>query len=248
MTMPYIPPPAARSTGLTGIRSVAGFRAQFRRGLPAVTGQSATLTRASTGTITDSAGATITVGHSMPRFESRTYDGAPAIGLRLATDDLSYPCQWLPGTGTLYIDFIEVGTLAVADAGLVAIANAGATGGVLYVRRNGAGGYGCAVGNGTDTATADLSTGNPSVGETARICCQVEDSGTEQRVRLISFVGGVTTTTAWSAWITRTATWGSGAVLRLNRVGADWVQGSTWVRDVAWFPGLVSPAAAAASL
>ncbi|WP_196299833.1 hypothetical protein, partial [Streptococcus pneumoniae] len=81
-----------------------------RLSLTALTGQPWTLTRASTATFTDSAGVTVTAAHTMPRYESRSYSGAPSIGLRVSTEDLTTPWDALPSTSTYLIEGIDLGT------------------------------------------------------------------------------------------------------------------------------------------
>lgn len=242
MTLPYIPPRAERSTGVSGIRSVTRFRAQYRRGtLTALTGQAATLTRASTGTILDSNGATITVGHSMPRFESRTWTTDPAIGLRLAADDLTYPCEWVPERGTLYVSFAEAGTRTTANAGLAYIGNDAVSGARLILDSTGTN-YRATIHNGTTSVSVTAASATPTTGQPCHALLQLDDDGMDWRIRLILDVPTATGDewTAWSSTIARAATWGSGAKARANRTGSGGTQGSTWLRDWGWWPGLVT--------
>ena len=75
----------------------------------------------------------------------------------------------------------------------------------------------------------------------ARLLLQLEDTGGNQRVRLILRVGsGSDTTTAFSSTVARASAWGAGAKLRANRVGSAGTQGNTWIRQIAWCPGLRS--------
>ena len=241
MSALYLPPPASRATAAPTLRSLARFRVQYRRGLDALTGQTATLTRASTATLIDSAGATVTVGHAMPRYEARTWIDDAAVGLRLSADDLTYPCEWPPETGTLYVALSEAGTRTTANAGLVAIVNDGVSDARLVLDSDGSN-YRATLHNGTTSASVTASSVAPTTGQPCEIALQLDDDGTDMRVRMILAIPMTAgeEITAWSSAITRAAAWGSGAKLRLNRTGSAGTQGSTWLRDVAWFPGLVS--------
>jgi len=240
MTLPFIPPVLQRESAPPRLKASARFRVQARRGLDALTGQAATLVRASTATITDSAGATVTIGHSMPRLESRTWLGAPAIGVRLGTDDLTYPLDWLPETGTLFVEGINLGTAQTNGRGLVYLGRDDATGARLVVRGTGttlavdfinAGGL-------TSTATLGSAVAN---GAAFHLVVQLDDDGTNQRVRIGGAVNG--TPVALSAYGTaraRAAAWGTEARCRVNRVGSAGSQGDVWLRQLAWHAGLLT--------
>lgn len=225
------------------IRSVSRFRWQARRGeLEAVTAQVGTLVRAATGTAVDSAGVTYTAGHSMPRWESRTWaNDRAALGLRLAADDLTWPVNWLPERASVLLELAEAGTRTTAGAGLLYLGRDDQTGARLILDSDGTN-YRATIHNGTSSASATLATATPTTGQLARLVLQLDDDGTNQRVRLAltPVATGVTSETAWSSTVTRAAAWGSGALLRLNRVGSAGTQGSTWVRQVAWMPGLLT--------
>jgi hypothetical protein len=239
MAIPYIPPRATRSDAAPAMRATSRLRAQFRRGLTAITGQVATFTRAATGTLLDSRGATVTAVHSMPRYESRTWEGSASIGLRLSTDDCTYPCDWAPETGTYYVELVEAGTRTTAGAGLLYVGNDGQTGARLTLDSDGTN-YRATIHNGTSSQSISLASATPTTGQAARIAVQIEDTGGNQRVRLLLRVAGVNTITAWSSTVTRAAAWGTGATVRLNRVGSAGTQGSTWVRQVAYSAGLLT--------
>lgn len=239
-----LPARAVRRVTQPGLVSVSRFRWQARRGsLDGITGQTGTLVRAATGTAVDVTGTTYTAGHSMPRWENRDFLTGGAryeLGLRLAADDLTWDANWLPETGTLYVEFSEEGTRTTANAGLVYVGNDGQTGGRLILDSSGTN-YRATIHNGTTSQSVSLATATPTTGQMARLAVQLEDTGGNQRVRLLLSVnGGTVTTTAYSSTVTRTATWGTGARVRLNRVGSAGTQGNTWVRQVAWAPGLLS--------
>jgi hypothetical protein len=239
-------PVAARSVRRAAgpvIRSVSRFRWQARSAeLEAVTAQVGTLVRAATGTAVDSAGVTYTAGHSMPRWEVRTWAGdRPALGIRLAADDLTWPCNWVPERASVLIELAEAGTRTTAGAGLLYLGRDDQTGARLIVDSDGTN-YRATIHNGTSSASATLATATPTSGQLARLVVQLDDDGTNQRVRLAltPVATGITTETAWSSTVARAAAWGSGATLRLNRVGSAGTQGSTWIRQVAWMAGLLT--------
>lgn len=235
---------AVRRAIAPALVSVSRFRWQARRGtLEAVTGQTGTLTRAATGTALDITGTTYTAGHSMPRWENRDFSSGGSryeLGLRMAADDLTWDANWVPETGSLLVEFSEEGTRTTANAGLVYLGNDGQTGARLILDSNGTN-YRATIHNGTTSQSVTLSTATPTTGQMARLLVQLEDTGGNQRVSLTLRVGaGADTAAGFSATVTRAATWGTGAKLRLNRVGSAGTQGSTWVRQVAWCPGLLT--------
>lgn len=242
----FLPTPArgVRRAIAPTLTSVSRFRWQARRGtLDAITGQVGTLTRANTGTAVDITGVTYTARHSMPRWENRDFLAGGAryeLGLRMSTDDLTWDANWRPETGTLYVEFSEEGTRTTAGAGLVYLGNDGQTGGRLILDSDGTN-YRATIHNGTTSQSVSLATATPTTGQMVRLAVQLADTGVNQIVRLLLSVnGGTVTTTAYSSTVARTATWGTGARLRLNRTGNAGTQGSTWVRQVAWAPGLLS--------
>lgn len=241
----YAPVPARSVRGAAGpvIRSVSRFRWQARSAeLEAVTAHVGTLVRAATGTAVDSAGVTYTAGHSMPRWEVRTWAGdRPALGIRLAADDLTWPCNWVPERASVLVELAEAGTRTTAGAGLLYLGRNDQTGARLILDSDGTN-YRATIHNGTTSASATLATATPTSGQLARLVVQLDDDGTNQRVRLAltPVATGITTETAWSSTVARAAAWGSGATLRLNRVGSAGTQGSTWIRQVAWMAGLLT--------
>ncbi len=232
------PARAVRRQNAPVLTAVSRFRWQGRFGeLNALTGQAGTLVRAATGTAVDANGTTYTAGHSMPRWESR----AAQLGLRLAADDLTWPCNWVPEQATILIDFSEAGTRTTSGAGLLYIGNDAQSGGRLIVDAS-SNQYRATIHNGTTSQSVSLATSTPTTGQQARLLVQLDDDGTNQRVRLLLGIVGVSgeTITAWSSTVARTATWGAVAKVRANRVGSAGTQGSTWVREIAWVPGLLS--------
>lgn len=235
-----IPSPTTRRAGAPDIQPRALFRWQARTvATAALTGHTATLTRAATGTAVDSAGTTYTAAHSMPRWESRTYGSSARLGLRLAADDLEWPVLFTPRTASLLVECSEAGTRTTSGAGLLYVGNDAQTGARWLIDSSGTN-YRATIHNGTTSVSATLATATPTTGQGARLLMQVEDSGTTWRVRLTLSIAGVIgeTTTAWSSTITRAAAFGTTTKLRLNRVGSSGTQGSTWVAQVAVVAGL----------
>ena len=178
----------------------------------------------------------------MPRWENRAWSGGSRyeLGLRMTTDDLTWGANWLPETATLYVEFSEEGTRTTSGAGLVYVGRDDQTGARVLIDAS-SNQYRATIDNGTTSQSVSLATTTPTTGQMARLALQLEDDGTNQRVRLLlSIAGGATTTTAWSSTVTRAAAFGTGAKLRVNRVGSAGTQGNTWIRQVAWCPGLLT--------
>jgi hypothetical protein len=241
------PARAARATSAPTLRSRAFFRWQAkRRSLDALTGQAGTLVRASVSTALDSNGDTITVPYGRPRWEWRDWSGsgdADTIGLRMTTDDLTWPVAFLPAAMTVMVEGCELGTLADSGA-LVYLGNDGQTGARYLIESSGTY-YRATLNDGASTNTVTLATAAPAEGQVFRAVgqLQVSDDGTEIRHRLLLDVlrtPGVIETD-WSAWLAMPAAWGSGYKLRVNRKGSAGTQGDTWLRQVALEPSILTP-------
>lgn len=238
------PARAVRRAGAPVLASSALFHWQARRLSPyALTGQVGTLVRASTGTAVDGLGTTWTAQHSMLRHEARDWSGTgvrDTLGLRMTTDDLAWPVNFLPGQGTLYIEFAEVATIS-ASATLVYLGNDAISGARLTVDSAGTY-YRAILTDGSTSETVTLAAAAPTADQCARLAVQVQfsDDLTQWRHRLLLDVlrDTVDEATAWSTYQTAPAAWGATTRVRLNRAGSAGTQGSTWVRDVAWFPEL----------
>lgn len=240
-----IPARAVRRQTAPTLAPLARFRWQARRAsLDALTGQTGTLVRAATGTAVDSGGTTYTAAHSMPRWESRDYWNTgtrDTLGLRLAADDLTWAYNGTPEASTLLVEFSEAGTRTTSGAGLLYLGNDGQTGARLLVDAS-SNQYRATIHNGTTSQSVSLATTTPTTDQGAMLAVQLDDDGTEWRVRLLLRVHptGTDTVTAWSTALTRAASWGSTTKLRANRVGSAGTQGSTWIRQIALVPGLLS--------
>jgi hypothetical protein len=216
------------------------MRVDYARGLDAITGQAATLTRPSAATLVDSAGATVTVPHSRPRREARTFRGAQAVGLRVTTDDVTYPCTLLPESGTLLVEGVNLGTAQAANAGLLYIGRDDATGARLFVRGTGTTFAVDFFNAANEVSTAVLGLAVPN-GADFQLVAQLEDAAGAMRVRLGGAVNGAAV--AFSAFGTaraRAAAWGTDARVRVNRGGSAGVQGNAWLAGFAWSAGALT--------
>lgn len=239
MSVPLLPPPASARLGVPRLRPLALDQWQAHRlSLTAVTGQAGTLTRAGTATFVDSSGATITAVHSMPRWESRTWNGAPAVGLRMTTDDLSWPLTWSLQTMTILVEGVNLGTAQTSGHGLLYVGLDAGTGNRLVLRGTGTTiAADLIIGANTSTATFPSAIAN---GDAFQLLLEVEDNGTTQRIRLGGTDNGVAVGfSAFGTAIARGA-FPAGATVRLNRVGSAGAQGSAWFRRRAMYPGLLS--------
>ena len=238
--MIHIPPPTTRHAGAPDVRARALFRWQARTlTTTALTGQDGALVRAASGTAVDSAGATYTAVHSMPRWESRTFGDGARVGLRLGADDLAWPVSLSPRTATVVLELSEAGTRTTAGAGLFYLGNDAITGARWLIDSTGTN-YRATVHNGTTSASVTLASALPTTGQATRLTMQVTDDGTNWQVRLVSDVvrGAGEEDTGWSSTIARAATFGATTQLRLNRLGSAGTQGSTWVAQCALVAGL----------
>lgn len=243
--MTYAPSPARaiRRVGAPMLSSGALFRWQARRlSLNALTGQVGTLVRASTATAVDGLGTTWTAPHSLPRYESRDWYGTgtrDALGVRLTTDDVTWPISFVPGNGTLYVEAAEVATVS-ASGGLVYLGNDAGTGAFVSVAGNGTQYVATLdVGSTAESVTGAVA---PSADQVFRLAVQLQLSDDASQIRHRMLIDVLRTegedVTAWSTWQTTPTAWGTSSKMRLNRVGSAGTQGSTWVRDFAYFSGI----------
>ena len=238
--------PSVRRRGVPVVLSDALFRWQARySSLDAITGQVGTLTRAATGTAVDASGATYTAVHSMPRWESRDWSGGgvrDALGLRLVADDLTWDFNAAPVAGTLYLEGAEVSTVS-GSGGLLYLGNDAQSGARVKVDSTGTY-YRSVLHNGTTSDTVTLGTAIPATGQVFRLAVQIQESddGTQWRQRLIvdTLRDDGEVATDWGSYITKPTAWGTTTRIRVNRAGSAGTQGSTWVRDVAYHPTLLT--------
>lgn len=198
--------------------------------LDTVQGHTGTLVRAATGTAVDSNGTTYTAVHSQPRWEMRDDIGTrDAIGLRLAADDLTWPVAPAPAALTAYVACWEVATRTTTGAGLLYLGNAGQTGGRLLIDSTGTN-YRATLHDGSTSQSATLATGTPAVGAYTELLLTVTAAGLVTLTLAVN--GGAPVSAVAGSALTLPAAWGTGAVLRVNRVGSAGTQGSTCLRRV----------------
>ena len=179
-----LPPPAVRRLGVPAVRPLALHRWQARRlSLAAITGQAGTLTRSAAATFTDSAGATVTAPNGAPRWESRAVFGVPAVGLRLSTDDLTWPLEWQLGPRTLYLEAVNLGTAQTNNQGLIYAGRNDQTGARWLVRGTGATFAVSFFNASNEESTATLAVAVAS-GALVQLVVQLDDDGTNVRTRI----------------------------------------------------------------
>lgn len=240
MTIPYLAPPAMADTGGPRLRPVARLRVDYARGLDAITGHVATLTRPSAATMLDSAGNTVTVAHSRPRREARTVLGAAAVGLRVSTEDVTYPCTLVPETATIAVAGVNLGTAQTNNAGLLYIGRDDGTGARLVLRGTGSTFAVEWINAANESSPATLGAAVAS-GAAFELLVQLEDTGGTQRVRIGGTVNGAPV--AFSSWGTaraRAAAFGAGARVRVNRLGSAGAQGNAWLAGFSWTAGALT--------
>lgn len=238
MVTPHIPAPATRRTGVPSLRSLARWRwiGQFLT-LDAITGQVGTLTRAATGTSTDANGATITWPHSAVRYETRTVNGTVRTGIRYSADDHTWARSFDIEEATVFVDLVQLTAAPASNAGVLYVGRDDATGNRLVIRGTGTTfAVDLIIGGNTSTATFGASV---AANDAVRLLVQIDDDGTDMRVNIGGEKNGTpVATSSWGTAIARGTAFGSGAKVRLNRVGSAGTQNTMWVADAGWFPGL----------
>lgn len=188
--------------------------------LTARTGQVGTLVRTSGGAATDDHGSSLTLPHSMARWE-RVDSDADAVrdraGLRLEVDLLSWPFQPAPAAMAFLFEGIEDSTAATSGAGLVYLGNDAVSGGRLFVSATAGGFYQLTHHNGTSPVTSAMAAA-PSAGQRFRLYGTISATGVVQLSQQIA--SGAWSTAAASGTLALASSWGAGsAKLRLNSVG-----------------------------
>jgi len=243
MTTPRLYPPAlSRDPLARKVRSL--FALDFREGsLNALTGQVGTLARASTGTVVDHRGVSVTIPRDLPQWEARDLNGdtvRESLGLRLAGDDLTYPLTFgMDAAGmSLLVEGVETGTrTVVGGAGLMYLGNNGQTGARLLIASN-ATNYLGTWHDGTTAATSTLTGATPATNARFWLRLTVTAAGVATVARSLD---GVTETVATaSGAVALVSAFGAGAVIRFNRLGSAGTLGNTWLRRVRVVPGVRS--------
>lgn len=218
-------------------RCLAHWRAHDLTLHAELTGLTGVLTRAATGTATDSDGTSYTAVHAQPRWDWRDLDGdsdRESVGLlmgtsdRLVWSDHGNPLALVPKAMAFALEFVETGGVSVASSALLYLGNDGVTGARLFVDAA-SGVYRLRHHNGSTEVVVALATA-PTTGQQVRLRGQLYADGSVQLWQQIN--GGVETATARSAANTRAASWGAGnAYLRLNSLGSG-------AATTAWYESL----------
>lgn len=236
MTIPVLPTPADPAELELVSRCIAHWRGEDLR-VDLVNGQPGTFTRAATATVYDSNGVAFTLPNFRPRFEPRDWLAGGSrthMGLLLgATDRLSWAADWRPRALGFYVEFIEAGTVGIANAGLWSVTNDAVTGARLVLDSTGSA-YRLRHHNGTSEITVTLGSA-PTTDQRVVLRGYLYSDGSVQLWQSIN--GAAETATARSAGNTLAATWGATARLRLNSVGTG-NAGSVWVKRLRLVPGL----------
>jgi hypothetical protein len=192
-----------------------------RMRLTALGGEAATLTRASDATVNDSAGTSRTVGHHQSAWTWIDSNGdaavdAPALWLsrvasgKTVADLLSWPFLAPPQAMTLYVRFVENGTIALANARVLTIGSAALGTPYLYVFSNGTT-YRAEHHNGSSAVTAALGAA-PTTGNRVELRVVLAANGA---VTIGQSINGAAETTATSSALALSAAW-SATTLWLN--------------------------------
>lgn len=218
-------------------RCLAHWRAHDLTLHAALTGLTGVLTRAATGTATDSTGTTYTAVHAQPRWDWRDLDAdsvREAVGLLMGTGDrlvwsnAGAPLALLPKAMAFALEFVETGGVSVGSSALLYLGNDGVTGARLFVDASG-GVYRLRHHNGSAEVIAALPAA-PTTNQQVRLRGQVYADGSVQMWQQIN--GGVETATARTSANALAASWGGGnAMLRLNSLGSG-------TATTAWYESL----------
>jgi len=199
--------------------------------LNATTGHVGIFARATTlASVLDGAGGTYTAPHSMPAWEIRDVDGAPACGLRMAGSDRLHFDPAPQGDALAgVIEFVETGARTGSSGStLFALCNDAVSGGRLWIDTSGSTGgrYGINYSSGATTRTARLTTGAPAPDDVVRLRWERAVNGA---VQIWQSINGAAETTASAASLV-VVPWATGAVIRLNSRGDTENPAQGWYR------------------
>jgi hypothetical protein len=182
--------------------------------LRALTGQAGTLTRTTTAAPTDSHGVARTVVHSQPAWQTDTTHGRTGLLLG-STAHLAWPLPLIPQAMCGMVEFIELGTISTAGAGLFYIGHDGVTGARLVLDATGSQ-YRLTHHNGSASVAVTMSGTAPAAGQRVRLRWWLAGDGS---VRLWqSLNDGAETGPSPSGALALAGAWGGGTC-RLNSVG-----------------------------
>lgn len=182
--------------------------------LDILSGQTFVLTRTTTATGVDGAGANYTAIHSEPAY--KYVAGQALTGLLLGANDLlAATLNLLPQAMCGCVRFIENGTLAIASAGVWYLGLDAATGARLYLDATGTQ-YRLTHHNGTSPVTSTMSGTAPVAGDLVELHWRLAADGKVKLWQRIN--GGSWTAATESGALTLAAAWGA-TTTRLGSVG-----------------------------
>jgi len=161
----------------------------------------------------------------MPLFPS-SYIKTAAAAVQRVRDQLSFPFTARPQAMTVYIRFVELGSVQANLSRVIHIGNTATTLGRLFISSNGSF-YQITHGNDTSSQTATLAAA-PSYGSLVELRGVLNANGSVLLGQ--SVAGAAETTTATSATLSMSSYWGT-ATIWFNSVGASGV-GFVALRDV----------------
>lgn len=203
------------------------------------TGQRGTWSRGATlANVQASDGATYTAPATMPGLDGRQVLGQPSLNLLMGLEDaLTFPVTWWPQALTGWIRFFETGIRTTADATLLAVSPVDPASGTRCWLDTSGTYYGAVVSNGGGTATARLTSGQPTAGQLVDLVWQWSAAG----VTIAQAINNGSPTTAASGAVTMpTGTFDAGTAVRLNRRGATANPASQVFVEAAIWPGLLT--------
>ena len=179
-----------------------------RFSLTALSGQTATLARTTTATPLDLSGTSRTVVHSQPAWQHEDWDGdatrdTPA--LLLGTSDTVYwNVPLLPAAVTVYLEFVQQGSMPSASGTIWYLGNAGNTGARLWIDSTGTY-YRANHHNGTSSVTSTLAAA-PTTGQRVALRMTLKSDGKVQLHQSIN--GAAESSASESGTLTLAAAWG----------------------------------------
>lgn len=179
--------------------------------ITALGGETATLTRASDATIDDSFGVSRTVGWHQSAWTS--VNDLPALELSRAAgaraaDLLSWPFLASPQAMTIYVRFIENGTIGLADARVLTIGSSALAAPYLYLYSNGTT-YRATHHNGSTAVTAAMGSA-PGLGARVELRVVLNANGSVAISQSVN--EGAETATVTSSVSSLAAMWSAGTV------------------------------------
>lgn len=188
--------------------------------LVARSGQRFTWTRGGNTLVSVAAtGGTYTAAATVPAWTVATVSGTTQLGLRLGTSDVvagAADVPWITEAVCGELLFVEQGARTTANATLFAVAGSDPTTGArLYLDTSGTY-YGFTAHNGTTTATARLTSGQPTTGDVVRLLFEWQATGLTVR----QSINGGAETTATAGAVSLPTTVSTGLRTRIGRRGA----------------------------